>query len=85
MYTDLFRFPMLLYRPSTSAMAIAIGVSLAAALIGSAGAVARAAGLPPAQAMNPPAPAVFVITSYSIHYTKLYEMGVDIVMSPYVS
>jgi putative ABC transport system permease protein len=59
MYTDLFRFPMLLYRPSTSAMAIAIGVSLAAALIGSAGAVARAAGLPPAQAMNPPAPAVF--------------------------
>ena len=59
MYTDLFRFPMLLYRPSTSAMTIAIGVSLAAALIGSAGAVGRAAGLPPAQAMNPPAPAVF--------------------------
>jgi putative ABC transport system permease protein len=59
MYTDLFRFPMLLYRPSTSAMAIAIGVSLAAALIGSAGAVGRAAALPPAQAMNPPAPAVF--------------------------
>ena len=26
MYTDLFRFPMLLYRPSTSAMTIAIGV-----------------------------------------------------------
>ena len=59
MYTELFRFPMLLYRPSTSAMAIAIGVSLAAALLGSAGAVGRAAGLPPAQAMNPPAPAVF--------------------------
>ena len=59
MYTDLFRFPMLLYRPSTSAMVIAIGVSLAAALLGSVGAVGRAAGLPPAQAMNPPAPAVF--------------------------
>ena len=59
MYTDLFRFPMLLYRPSTSAMTIAIGVSLAAALLGSAGAVSRAAALPPAQAMNPPAPAVF--------------------------
>jgi putative ABC transport system permease protein len=59
MYTDLFRFPMLLYRPSTSAMAIAIGVSLVAALAGATGAVRRAASLPPAQAMNPPAPAVF--------------------------
>jgi putative ABC transport system permease protein len=59
MYTELFRFPMLLYRPSTSAMAIAIGVSLAAALLGAAGAVRQAAGLPPAQAMSPPAPAVF--------------------------
>jgi putative ABC transport system permease protein len=59
MYTELFRFPLLLYRPSTSAMAIAIGVSLAAALLGSAGAVGSAAKLPPAQAMNPPAPAVF--------------------------
>ncbi|MDH5344228.1 MAG: ABC transporter permease [Gammaproteobacteria bacterium] len=59
MYTELFRFPLLLYRPSTSAMAIAIGVSLAAALLGSAGAVGKAAKLPPAQAMIPPAPAVF--------------------------
>ena len=59
MYTELFRFPMLLYRPSTSAMAIAIGVSLAAALLGAAAAGRQAAGLPPAQAMNPPAPAVF--------------------------
>jgi putative ABC transport system permease protein len=59
MYTELFRFPMLLYRPSTSAMAIAIGVSLVAALLGSAAAVGRAAKLPPAQAMNPPAPTMF--------------------------
>lgn len=59
MYTDLFRFPLLLYRPSTDAMAIAISVSLASALLGAAGAVRRAARLPPAQAMNPPAPAAF--------------------------
>ena len=59
MYTNLFRFPMLLYRPSTSAMAIAISVSLVAALSGAAGAVSQAAALPPAQAMNPPAPTVF--------------------------
>jgi putative ABC transport system permease protein len=59
MYADLFRFPLLLYRPSTSAMLIAISVSLVAALLGSAGAVHRAARLPPAQAMSPPAPTVF--------------------------
>jgi putative ABC transport system permease protein len=59
MYADLFRFPLLLYRPSTSAMAIAIAVSLVSALLGAAGAVRRAASLPPAQAMTPPAPAVF--------------------------
>jgi putative ABC transport system permease protein len=59
MYADLFRFPLLLYRPSTSAMTIAVSVSLASALLGAAGAVRSAASLPPAQAMNPPAPAVF--------------------------
>jgi len=59
MYADLFRFPILLYRPSTSAIVIAVSVSLASALLGSVGAVRRAARLPPAQAMNPPAPAVF--------------------------
>ena len=35
MYTDVFRFPLLLYRPSLSAMAIAVSVSLVAALLGS--------------------------------------------------
>ncbi|MDH3615642.1 MAG: ABC transporter permease [Gammaproteobacteria bacterium] len=59
MYADLFRFPLLLYRPSTSAIVIAVSVSLASALLGSAGAVHRATRLPPAQAMQPPAPAAF--------------------------
>jgi putative ABC transport system permease protein len=59
MYADLFRFPILLYRPSTTAIVIAVSVSLASALLGSVGAVRRAARLPPAQAMNPPAPTVF--------------------------
>ncbi len=59
MYADLFRFPLLVYRPSTSAILIATTVSLMAALLGSVGAVRRAAQLPPAQAMNPPAPTVF--------------------------
>jgi putative ABC transport system permease protein len=59
MYADLFRFPLLLYRPSTQAMAIAISISLVSALLGAAGAVHGAASLPPAQAMVPPAPAGF--------------------------
>ncbi len=59
MYADLFRFPLLLYRPSTSAIAIAVSVSLVSALLGSAGAVRQATRLPPAQAMQPPAPAAF--------------------------
>ena len=59
MYADVFRFPLLLYRPSTSAMAIATGVSLVSALAGSSSAVWRAVRLPPAQAMQPPAPAAF--------------------------
>ena len=59
MYADLFRFPLLLYRPSTIAIVVAVSVSLASALLGAAGAVQRAAQLPPAQAMQPPAPEVF--------------------------
>ena len=59
MYANLFRFPLLLYRPSTSAIVIAVSVSLASALLGSVSSVRRAARLPPAQAMNPPAPTVF--------------------------
>jgi putative ABC transport system permease protein len=59
MYADVFRFPLLLYRPSPSGAAIAFGVSLFAALAGAAGSVHRAAILPPAQAMQPPAPPAF--------------------------
>jgi putative ABC transport system permease protein len=59
MYAELFRFPMLLYRPSISAFTIAAGLSLMAALLGAIGSVRRAALLPPAQAMVPPSPPVF--------------------------
>jgi putative ABC transport system permease protein len=59
MYAEVFRFPLLLYRPSVSAAAIAVTVSLVSALAGAAGSVRRAARLPPAQAMQPPSPPVF--------------------------
>ncbi len=59
MYADVFRFPLLLYRPSPSAFAIAAGLSLLAALAGAMASVRRATRLPPAQAMQPPAPPAF--------------------------
>jgi putative ABC transport system permease protein len=59
MYADLFRFPILLYRPSASAFAIAAAVTTVATLVGALTAVHRAVALPPAEAMRPPAPAVY--------------------------
>jgi len=64
-YAEVFRFPLLVYRPSGSAFAIAAGLSVVAALAGAAAVVRRAAALPPAQAMLPPAPPVFRRTALS--------------------
>jgi putative ABC transport system permease protein len=58
-YAAVFRFPLLLYRPSAGAFAIAASLSVVAAFAGAATAVLRAARLPPAQAMLPPAPPLF--------------------------
>jgi len=59
-YADvLFRFPLLLFRPGPAGFVIAAIASLAAALLGAAGAVRRAVALAPAEAMQPPAPPVF--------------------------
>ncbi len=59
LYATQFDFPLLIYRPSTQALAIAVGASLVAAMSGAMGSVRRAARLPPAQAMQPPSPPVF--------------------------
>jgi len=59
MYAEVFRFPLLLYRPSAAAFTIAAVLSLLAALLGAIGSVRRAALLPPAQAMIPPSPPVY--------------------------
>jgi putative ABC transport system permease protein len=59
LYADIFRFPLLLYRTSVDAFAIAAALSLGAALAGALGAVRRAMKLPPAQAMQPPSPPAY--------------------------
>ncbi len=58
-YAEFYRFPFLLFRPGPAAFAISGLVSLAAALLGTLGSVRRAAGLPPAEAMRPPAPPMY--------------------------
>ncbi len=58
-YTEFYRFPFLFYRPSPGVFATATLVTLAAALIGTAGAVRVAVALPPAEAMAPPAPPLY--------------------------
>lgn len=64
-YADLFRFPLLIFRPDAGVFALGAIVSLIAALPGSLGSVRRAAALPPAEAMRPPAPPMFRKTGLS--------------------
>lgn len=59
LYADLFRFPLLIYRPSPVAFLLGGMISVAAMLAGALGAVRNAVKLPPAEAMRPPAPAVY--------------------------
>ena len=67
MYTDFFRFPVLLYRPSADAVLIAAAAAAGTALSGALGAVSRAMRLPSAQAMLPPAPPSFAHSVLARH------------------
>jgi putative ABC transport system permease protein len=58
-YADFFRFPWLIYTPGVRAMVLAGVLGLATVTVGAAVAVWRSARLPPAVAMQPPAPPVF--------------------------
>lgn len=59
LYAEMFRFPTLYYTPGFGPFALSAGVSLAAALAGALGSARRAAALPPAEAMRPPAPPAY--------------------------
>jgi putative ABC transport system permease protein len=65
LYADFYHFPFLQFRPSLQSFLLAAMVSLGAALVGTLGAVREAAALPPAQAMQPPAPPLFRRTVFS--------------------
>lgn len=57
LYRDFFHFPFLVFHMEFQTWAVAVVVTLAAALGGAAAAVQRVVRLPPAVAMQPPAPA----------------------------
>ena len=59
MYTQFFHFPLLEYHLALSVVMAALGVSIAAAMAGTLGAVRRAVRLPPAEAMRPEPPAEY--------------------------
>jgi putative ABC transport system permease protein len=56
LYARSFRFPVLEFYMTPGLMVVAVVVSAAAALVGALGAVRSAVRLPPAEAMQPPAP-----------------------------
>ena len=58
-YADFFRFPELRYRVRPELILTAIGASVLAAVLATWHAIERTVKLPPAQAMRPPAPAVY--------------------------
>ena len=59
MYAESYQFPFLLFEPSLKSYAIPAIVSILTALVGSMTVVRRAAALPPAEAMRPPAPPIY--------------------------
>ncbi len=57
LYARFYQFPVLRFVPEPQIVALAVGISGGAALLGAWGAARRAAALPPAEAMRPEAPA----------------------------
>lgn len=69
-YTDFFRFPILYFRVDPGTFAVAALISVGAGLVGTLGAVRRAAQLPPAVAMQPAPPPIY-------RKTLLERLGLD--------
>jgi putative ABC transport system permease protein len=74
-YNDFFRFPTLVFTIGADVIAIAVIVSIAAALVGAHGAVRKAVKLPPAEAMRPQAPAQY-------GFSLVERIGIGWLLSP---
>lgn len=71
LYQEFFQFPFLQYSFEVSVFTIAGGVSVLAALLGTWGAVRRAALLPPAEAMSPPPPTTYTRTRLELWLKRM--------------
>jgi putative ABC transport system permease protein len=74
-YAEYFRFPVYLYELAPGIALASAAVSLAAAGLGSLGAVRRAVAMPPAEAMRPEPPARF-------EPTRLERLGLQHLLGP---
>jgi len=72
-YQDFYHFPFLHFHFTASVFAIAGGISLTVALIGTWGAVRRAALLSPAEAMVPPPPTTYHRSRFEGWFTHLSQ------------
>lgn len=79
-YAEFYHFPFLYFRPGPGAFVEAALISLIAALLGALGAVRRAAALPPAEAMRPPAPPSFRRTFLSAVLRRWFDQPTRIVL-----
>lgn len=70
LYSEFYRFPAFAYRPDWRVIVFSMGISLAAAIVGSYRAVLAAVRLPPAEAMRPASPKTF-------HATLLEKLGLS--------
>ncbi len=75
LYTQYFQFPVLQYRLEPTLLLTAVGVSGAAAIVGTVQAVRRAVSLPPAEAMRPEPPTMY-------RATLLERLGLKRFLSP---
>jgi putative ABC transport system permease protein len=73
MYAELYRFPFIIFKPSTSVYAIAAAVSIGSALLGTSRAVLRAVRLPPAEAMRPPSPTLFASEGLGARIERIFD------------
>ena len=61
LYIEFYRFPVLRFEPGFTVIALAVGASTLAAVLGALGAVRRVLALPPAEAMRPEPPARYAV------------------------
>lgn len=74
-YTAFFRFPVFDFQLDPLVVALAVGISVGAGVLGTFAAVRRAAALPPAEAMKPEPPATY-------SRTLVERLGLHRVLSP---